>query len=378
VVVLALVFVVVLPAVSPKSSGTTGGATYSGASNSANSYAGGTPGGPWTLLSVVGWDSTTGYSNTSTEGLDCSVTGGSGILSIPAYTGNYSDGTAAAWVFVYGNEYRTSVLFLEYSNGGVSEIGVATGSCGLGLSRLYAIPSGTEDSSAIAQGALNSSGVEDFVRHFSSANATYALVNTGSQTGAEWSIAFSTCSTFPGSGPTQGYGVSVLANATDGLLAYSPTDYVSQNCQYSAPSHGNPLGTSFSWGQPINATGTTPPGCALAIRHYCYEIEVAGSSVTTSDFTLSLRNSVGAVTSWPIDGIVISLITPTSISVDATYSVYTSSWTLLPPFTGQVTGGDSIVLYTASAGTGNGLFGEQLVATGANGYSGSVPSGSFQ
>jgi flagellin-like protein len=138
-----------------------------------------------------------------------------------------------------------------------------------------------------------------------------------------------------------------------------------------------PLGTNFSWGQPINATGTTPTGCTAATGHYCYTIEIAGSSVTTSNIVLSLRNSVGSTVAWPGTP-TISLISPTVSTAVATYSTSTSGWTLAGGFSGTISGGFSLVIYTSGVGAGAGLYGDQVVAIGASGYSGSVPSSSFQ
>jgi len=141
-----------------------------------------------------------------------------------------------------------------------------------------------------------------------------------------------------------------------------------------------PLGTNFSWGQPFNVTGTTPTGCAAATGHYCYSLEIAGagSGVGTTNFILDLRNAGGATVAWPAGGITVSLISPTTVAAVATYATGTSTWTLVAPFTGTISGGGyTIVLYTTTVGTGNGLFGDQLVAIGQNGYAGTVPSASF-
>jgi len=137
-----------------------------------------------------------------------------------------------------------------------------------------------------------------------------------------------------------------------------------------------PLGTNFSWGQPFNASGTTPTGCASAAL-YCYSIEIAGAGggVSTSNFQLALRNSFGATVGWTTD--TISLISPSVATAVATYSTATSSWTLVGTFTGTIAGGFSIVIQPSAATHAAGLLGDQLVAIGLNGYSGTVPSAAF-
>ena len=154
-----------------------------------------------------------------------------------------------------------------------------------------------------------------------------------------------------------------------------------------------PLGTNFSWGTPVNTTGVTTTGCgATTTAHaFCYSVEIAGSSVTTSNFILELRNSVGATVAWPGTGVAggaapaatptvsqIALMTPTSSTPVASYSTTTSGWFLATGFSGSVTGGDTIVVFLIGSGTVNaGLLGYEIVAIGASGYSGSVPSSAF-
>ncbi len=86
-----------------------------------------------------------------------------------------------------------------------------------------------------------------------------------------------------------------------------------------------PLGTNFSWGQPVNATGTSPTGCGSASGHYCYTIEIAGAGggVSTSNFQLALRNSLGSTVAWPT-GVSVYLISPTVATYVASYSTSAS------------------------------------------------------
>jgi len=152
-----------------------------------------------------------------------------------------------------------------------------------------------------------------------------------------------------------------------------------------------PLGTNFGWGAPINDTGVTALGCAAPVTpaHYCYGVELnVGGSLTTSNFVLSLKNPTGSTVAWPagVSGAAtacgantvpcISLVTPTSTTPVAWYSITASGWTTVTPFTGVIPSGSSIVLYFGTAGA-TGLLGDQLVAVGASGYSGTVASATF-
>jgi flagellin-like protein len=156
-----------------------------------------------------------------------------------------------------------------------------------------------------------------------------------------------------------------------------------------------PLGTNFSWGTPLNVTGTTTTGCGAATtaHAFCYSIEIAGSSVTTSNFILALRNAAGGTVAWPVAALgngaggtatatpttsQISLISPTVTAPQSSYGTAASAWTPTSGFSGSVSGGYSIVIFLVGSTTANaGLFGDEIVAIGASGYSGSVPSNAF-
>jgi flagellin-like protein len=151
-----------------------------------------------------------------------------------------------------------------------------------------------------------------------------------------------------------------------------------------------PLGTNFSWGTPVNTTGTAAEGCGTAGAHvFCYSIEIAGSSVSTSNLNFALRNVAGSTVAWPAltysttvgaptTTSQISLISPTVSTPVAVYSPTTSGWTLATGFSGAIGGGFSIVVFMVGSTTINGgMLGNELVAIGGSGYSGTVPSNAF-
>jgi len=141
-----------------------------------------------------------------------------------------------------------------------------------------------------------------------------------------------------------------------------------------------PLGTNFSWGSPFNVTSAPPAGASCTA--YCYSIEIAGAggSIGITNFQLSARNIAGATVPL-LAADVISLISPSVAAPVATYGVAAAAWSITAAgttagFTGTIAGGFSIVIATAATHAA-GLLGDQLVAIGVNGYSGTVPSGSF-
>jgi len=152
---------------------------------------------------------------------------------------------------------------------------------------------------------------------------------------------------------------------------------------------GQPLGEWFAWGTPVNATGTTPTGCGVAgaPHAYCYTVETIGA-INVSNFFVELRNPVGANVPWPVSvaggylstpsNSQIVLVSPTKAAPVSGYNTTSRSWSNAPGYSGLVSPGFSIVIYlvgTTSVDTG--LLGLELLAVGEGGYTGTVPSNSF-
>jgi hypothetical protein len=381
IVVLALLLVGIIPGLHTSSS--SGGVTFSttseqSAASTAASYASGVSGGPWSLVDASGVDTTTtmnssvaalGFGNSS-----CPLTGSKVTnLVVPGYNGTYSNGLAEAWLMALASSTGTGAgLFLFVQNGAVEDIGeINAPGCVTGP-LVAPLPGGLIDSPAAAQKAVATANGTRYVDAYARSNATYALANAGgggSPVIPVWEIFFYACS----GGNESSFGAGIYA--TNGTVV--STDFESSPSSQCGGKVSPPLGTNFAWGTPINTTGISQVGCASTVGHYCYSIEIAGAGqgISTSNIQLALRNSAGAILPWP--SVTISLVTPTSAAAVATYSTATGSWSLVPPFDGTLTGGDSIVIYTGSTGAGEGLLGDQLVAIGVNGYSGSVASNAF-
>jgi hypothetical protein len=155
-----------------------------------------------------------------------------------------------------------------------------------------------------------------------------------------------------------------------------------------------PLGSAFTWGSPENATGVQTYGCA-AVTHYCYRIDIAwtANALHMTNFGLGLTTPSATPVGWPAS-IAAAGGTPrvclVSLAVSrrqdarwlkavANYWVSNGSWQPLPNFNGVISSGYSIVIYGGGAaeGGGQGLAGLEIIAIGANGYSGTVSSNAF-
>jgi len=146
----------------------------------------------------------------------------------------------------------------------------------------------------------------------------------------------------------------------------------------------SPLGSQFTWGSPVNASGVSTVGCAT-LTHYCYRITIewAGNDFHISSLTLGLQNPSVVPVGWPTSmsaaGGTVKLLDAISGKVVANYWVANTTWQPLPLFSGAITSGFSVVLYGGGApeGGGQGLSGLELVGIGSNGYSGTVASTPF-
>jgi len=145
-----------------------------------------------------------------------------------------------------------------------------------------------------------------------------------------------------------------------------------------------PLGSAFTWGAPVNATGVPTYGCA-ATTHYCYRVDIAwtAGSFQMSSLGLSLSTPMATPVGWPTSvaapGGTVKLVSSISAMAVANYWVSNGSWQPISGFGGTIGSGFSIVIYGGGAAesSGQGLSGLELVGVGSSGYSGTVASAPF-
>jgi hypothetical protein len=395
-VAIALLLVLALLALgTPASSSSGGGSTgvaFSSARSTGSSVTS-SSGGNWELLSAFGLD----LSNATTEPLDlsnisanCTVTSLSGplprSLTIPRFTGNLSSGDAPEWDLDFFQPATLSEIAVAVTDGSVA--------LALKISGAHCLPTNTTAEPSISATVVDSTGAASAVaaagaRAFLAAHPngvslgmvlvpfTFGGSGLPSYGYPAWLFDYSTCPVLLGiTNGTEppGETFDATVNATTGAVV--PGSATTGTCGGSSTS---PLGTSFAWGAPVNATGTTiENACTMTTGHYCYSIEIAaaGGGITTSNIVLSLHNSTGATIAWPT-GVSVYLLTPTTTVYQSSYSATSESWTSVPGFSGALTAGDNIVIYTAATGSSQGLLGDSIVAIGVIGYSGTVLSNAF-
>lgn len=166
--------------------------------------------------------------------------------------------------------------------------------------------------------------------------------------------------------------LGVVAITVVALFVTSPHGQPNQFCDAEAP-----CAVSFSWGMPVNNSGSVSVGCPSAMGHYCYSVDLAGNQ-SLQYLTLSLRSSVGSTIGWPAPAVdVLSLVSPGG-TILASYRTINSTWTA--DADSAAFGEDnSLVIYTPGVGPDYGLKGESILAevSGPDGISFTTPSAAF-
>ncbi|HTS33158.1 MAG TPA: hypothetical protein VMI55_04375 [Thermoplasmata archaeon] len=383
VVVAALLGAVASGWLSFSTSGTGTGAStsYASAESIASSTAAQVYPGPWSLYAVIGADDRQAYTNSSLGASSgCKVTGGTDVLSLPATSGNYSDGDLSAWIFAYVSTTNDAQLAIEVTGSHATELGVARGaSCG-SPSALLPVPTGALDSTQVAKILLGDSEVEAFLHDYTSANASYTLLNPrGGNVGASWGVEYTVCGLNVLGVPqspsgTRGGIVQATVNATTGVIS-------SVAYQASFPCAGSgsqpteiPLGTAFAAGNPVGSlcpTGDTYALEGCTAGDYTYTLTVEASTLNLSSVLFEVTTSNGGVYSISTEGgfsivnvigLVVAQSSPsTELEMLAPWSTYNPPASSGTPLTSLDTieidmgtanpAGDN--LYFIAAGTGN-------------------------
>ncbi|HYA55152.1 MAG TPA: hypothetical protein VEG42_06085 [Thermoplasmata archaeon] len=223
VVAALLVVFLVLPALTPSSSGASAVLTYRGANPVAGSTVGGYAGGGWTLLFAAGLDSATNETYTVNSTVLGNLTSyctytqvASGTsLTLPAFTGNLSSGKAPAWEFGYRNSADV-IAIVSVINGHGSVLATLSGVDCAFYAQLFTPVSGNVIDSSAAAAAVEPNASAFLTAH-PGVSAEFGLIG-GLTFGkaslpAEWEVEYSTC-TF---GPTAS-GTGDVFNATVNAL----------------------------------------------------------------------------------------------------------------------------------------------------------------
>jgi hypothetical protein len=264
VLVLAVLALGIIPGIHPfaSSSGSANGVSSASAGATAAPVA--ASHGSGQLLLMLGLGLTFSYTlpaNYVNESTGCPVTGGSSSsVTIPAQSGGYANGDAAAWFLLYNNTSAVSSSFVLVVGSTPYFLGTIAGpDCSVSSENLSFLPSTFVSSTTAASAA--GSALSGFTSSHSSANAIYLLENNTS-IGFAWYIIYTNCSYNPtteqltgGAEGEAGYG---LVNASTGALIGAILDISSPNfidCSESS------LGVPFVPLVLVHASAT----CAIAL-----------------------------------------------------------------------------------------------------------------
>jgi hypothetical protein len=298
VIVLVLLFAGILPG---RPSSSPGAASFTEseqfANASASSLVASAPGGPFELVFAEGADRLYGTNETVSEeygNTSCPLQGGTVTsLSLPAYTGNYSDGDAEAWLLGYYSSTGTGTALVVFATpGSAGEIGELSGpGCDLSL-LTHPLSSGLVDSTAAADAAFSSPAGSAFRADYPQANVSIALEGiapngTGYHfTVPEWY--------FVVEAPCQG-GVQPTFDAV--VYASNATLVGALTRSGTCGPTRTPIGSAFAAGDPTGFTcGVTSTyaaeGCSAG--DHAYRLAVEQSTVNLSSVLFQVRTATGA------------------------------------------------------------------------------------
>ena len=214
------------------SSGGSAGVSFATANGMANKSASGVPGGPWGLVTAIGYAprvaSQTNSSSSIGSGCTVSPPGSGSIpttVSIPSFSGSFSSGNALWWGLFYYQPSTQQVLVVEVTNGAATPLLIASGSCVSTFQDLSPIPAGVVDSSTAASAAWVQGGSAFASVHSNlTLNLEMAILGggtfEGTTIGPSWLVEVSPCLPLGLGGPSgEQPTFEAVVNATSGTLA---------------------------------------------------------------------------------------------------------------------------------------------------------------
>ena len=189
------------------------GSSFATAEALANRTASSVAGGPWQLVTALGYAPATEVQASANSSLPagCNVTSAGGGLTtsvvLPAFDGSFSSGQAPWWGMIYYQATTAELLLVDVVGGIAAALLIASGTCVSEFQKLAPIPSDAEDSPAAASAAWGQGGSAFVSAHSNlTLNLEIALIGGGSYEGApigpSWLVEYSPCLPLELGGPT--------------------------------------------------------------------------------------------------------------------------------------------------------------------------------
>lgn len=206
-------------------------------------------------LTISGTDLTSSTTNGSVPSNGaCLLEGGiSSWPTVPAWTGNYSNGLLTAWRFVFYQGLTDSEEFVTVQGGQASNIGYAAGlNCTGSLPSQSPLTSAPIDSSQAAVALLSSDHA--YVTAHPQASAYFSLVNDSNS--LQWLVGFTTC-------PASGGGTG--ADFTGDVSAVTGQVLGTNETNVTCPAPPSPTGANVPPSGPITSLFQPPKGLTSAL-----------------------------------------------------------------------------------------------------------------
>lgn len=261
--------------------------------------------------------------------VSCPVHNGlSANLTVPAQTGNYSNGYAAMWLLIYYNVSAISESVIAVLSGTTYFLGSVSGALCVAPLPLQALPSHPVSSTTVAAALANDAA--PFTSQHASADSVFALVQTQNMTAPAWAVAYTPCSFDPSNGTTTGPDHTQEfvgeVNGTTGSVVLGIVE-TNVNCSSASPIHSYTLGMAVLSAQ-------------AAAGRYAVTVGLAPTAgLTTDRFGLSVKNATSVVQS------------PASVPAACAYGAAVSSCTVATGWYAVLVGSGGTVLATYGSGS---------------------------
>ncbi len=306
VVSLVLGLVIVEESPRPSSGGGSGArlASEQAAQGTANSVLRSLPGGPWSLRDAQGYDSPTG-DNGSAQALvpinsTCFFHNATvSTFSLAPFTGDYAQGTAEAWLFLYASADEGAVVLVQNGTGYLMGE-LPEPACSV-LSRFSEIPAGLVDSTAAAAAVDAAPAGASFTANVTPASAIYTLATGSVLLGSSpanvtlWSVRYSGC-------------LAAHVTALDAYVYATNGTVLSEVVDRGGACTGGgttPIGSAFAGGPAFLSTCPTNDTYALdgcTAGDYAYTVTVDSSSVNFTSLLFEVKTADGAIVQLAVDG----------------------------------------------------------------------------
>ena len=329
------------------------------------------------LVLLAGVNSLNSYSfGTDLGSTLCPLTGGlSANITVPAVSGNYSNGNAELWLFIYYNSTAPSESIVAVVGSTAYFLGTIAGALCVSAPPFQALPAHPASSSSAAS-SLQSSAAP-FTARYGSANSIYVLIENNTSTDPTWYAIYTPCGYDPTTNTTTGGNATSTflgeANGSTGsyIFGYTESDVNCTDLNPTTPTYELFMFEVVASGSAGNFDTVLDlsPSAGLTTAYFGLSVTNVSTSAVQPTATVAAGCAYGAAVSSCTAGTGwYAVLESDTGTVLATYGNATPEWGNLAPATTNVTLNSGMSLVVVSNVQYDGL-GYEITAVGTGGYS---------